>query len=498
MDPLSELLPLGQTDCTLAGKSLFDTPKSSTQAETPSMAAGGQEEPKESVTEICKEHSVFSLTKEMNCSSQQAGGEPGRPERSPNERCLPPGASSRTHSLAETASHQHRIVVNANSDPSHSGKTSSSIKAAALPVYRSHSDASPLAKQAAPPHGPDGAHRGRDRSVREAESRSMLPCKQPMQLQQCNIVTTVCRGANGGEGVAQPLQSRCICCLSPKAAVTVEVEQKGHLPPKCEKVLCYGSYIHHANFEDTFAAYCHPQPIPAHSQLLPRLAGMEPAAPPASTNHLTLPRLISSVSETGLDGKHLLRCCNLNCSLMSSLPPATVLQKHFSEEECCSGASGHVRATTRDAGTMTAHRELRDVGVQTGQSVTPHVFPQIWLSEDNKRGTPCRQTSNAHTDGGKKQSGGPKSPVKEVKWDAEGMTWEVYGASVDPEELGVAIQKHLELQIRETASRAAKLSRQNTNTSRQSGNASCQRKRSRIMGYIRTPSCCARTTTAVD
>ncbi|CAF94536.1 unnamed protein product, partial [Tetraodon nigroviridis] len=41
------------------------------------------------------------------------------------------------------------------------------------------------------------------------------------------------------------------------------------------------------------------------------------------------------------------------------------------------------------------------------------------------------------------------SPVKEVKWDAEGMTWEVYGASVDPEELGLAIQRHLELQIRE-------------------------------------------------
>lgn len=39
--------------------------------------------------------------------------------------------------------------------------------------------------------------------------------------------------------------------------------------------------------------------------------------------------------------------------------------------------------------------------------------------------------------------------VKDVVWDEQGMTWEVYGASLDPESLGIAIQNHLQRQIRE-------------------------------------------------
>ncbi|TWW58753.1 G protein-regulated inducer of neurite outgrowth 3 [Takifugu flavidus] len=48
------------------------------------------------------------------------------------------------------------------------------------------------------------------------------------------------------------------------------------------------------------------------------------------------------------------------------------------------------------------------------------------------------------------QSGkeGGKS-VHDVVWDEQGMTWEVYGASVDPESLGFAIQSHLQCKIKE-------------------------------------------------
>ncbi|XP_039997514.1 G protein-regulated inducer of neurite outgrowth 3 [Xiphias gladius] len=38
---------------------------------------------------------------------------------------------------------------------------------------------------------------------------------------------------------------------------------------------------------------------------------------------------------------------------------------------------------------------------------------------------------------------------QEVAWDEQGMTWEVYGASVDLESLGTAIQSHLESKIRD-------------------------------------------------
>ncbi|KAK9542017.1 hypothetical protein VZT92_002020 [Zoarces viviparus] len=510
--PVSEQLTLGDAaslDSTLSDQYLFDTSK--TQTITPSRLAGGpgntsQEEPKKAVREICKEHLATSTTRETNCSSLRVGGEPGDQERSQSECLVPSRASSHLHGLAEThtSTHHHGTVVNAIDDNPWAGHTEQSMKPASLPVHRSHSDTFPLVQQGVAPQAPVSgtrapAYYGGEKSSQQAKTHSMLACKQPMPLQQCSIITTVCRGAISGEGGAQQPHTRCVCVSSPKAEPKVQsVGEMGPLSPKCNKTLCYGSFNHHVNFEDTFAAYCHPQPIPAPSQLLHRPAGVEPdcdiqdaVAPPSATNHLILPRLISSVSETGLDAKHLLRCCNLNCSWISLLPPGAgpQSQKHFSCEECRISPVSHFRTITREAGTMTAHKELRDVGVQTGHIVTPHVFPQICLVEESR--TSCSQTL-------KKPCGAPKSPVKEVKWDAEGMTWEVYGASVDPEELGVAIQKHLEVQIKETASQAAKLLCQDTNVSQQVGNAGCQSKRSRMMISIRTPACCTRSTTAVD
>ncbi|KAM8887938.1 uncharacterized protein ACB058_020740 [Synchiropus picturatus] len=41
---------------------------------------------------------------------------------------------------------------------------------------------------------------------------------------------------------------------------------------------------------------------------------------------------------------------------------------------------------------------------------------------------------------------GRRSSMKQVQWDEDGMTWDVHGASVDPEVLSTAIRRHLELQ----------------------------------------------------
>lgn len=457
-------------ESTLCGQFLCDPSQSSTQ-----VAGAGPS---------CQQEATIASPpdRNANCSSLRVSREPGEVEHSPSKLCVPFRVSSRPQSLVDTPTLPHHSV-NSTSDPPQAGRTLHTIPAASLPVHRSQSDS-------LPPHAPDSlVYHGGDKSLQDADS-STLACKQPMLLQQCNIVSTTCRGVTS------------VCKSPPRAAVKVEgVEDKAHLLPMCDKALCYSSYLSHANFEDTFAAYCHPQPIPAPSELQPRMAGMEKSCDqratvlPSVMNHLTLPRLISSVSETGLDAKHLPHCCNLNCSWISSLPPGggPQSQKHFSSP------ISQARTTTRDMGTMTGHRDLRDVGVQTVQTVAAHMFPQICLVEESRCEASSSQTSpltNTDSDTGKKPSGAPTSPVKEVKWDAEGMTWEVYGASVDPEELGLAIQRHLELQIKETASRAAKLSRQNTNTSQKSGNTSCRRKTSRMMGSIRT--CCTHTTTAVD
>lgn len=458
--PVSELCSPGgavPSGSVLSGQSLFNVSKNPSEATSPSRRDGDQgvtcpEEPVEVVSVICREHARTPPANETNHSR-----EPGEQKQIPSGHCAPSWASSSLHSLPET--HHHPVT---------------------------QQDVPSLA----PEREPCGPSPHRCKSIQDADSQSMLACKQPLQLQQCNIITTVCKGVNSGEGGVQKPPSKCVCSSSSKPGPMVE----GHPPPECDKTLCCGSYIHHGNFEDTFAAYCHPQPIPAPSQVLPRHIESNcdmQCAPtlPIAMNHLSLPRLISSVSETGLDAKHLLQCCNLNCSWLGMLPGAGPQpQKYFGLEECCRSPVGHAKTTTQDTGTMTASKQFRDVGVQTVETLTPHVFPKVCLAEE----------TNTESEEGKKQGGGPKSPVKEVKWDAEGMTWEVYGASVDPEELGLAIQRHLELQIRETANQVAKLSRQNTNISQKSSNDGRQRKRSRMMGSIPTPVCCARTSTAVD
>ncbi|KAK1905610.1 GRIN2-like protein [Dissostichus eleginoides] len=465
--PVSELKP-GGVAVALSGQPLCDPSRAWAQPAAACRPAAGTACPPPQ--ELHQEHSGsdgFSL---------RVGGQ----EKSQCEHFVPYKAPSPPHSLAEkhTPQHPDKAVVTAAMPPPQAGGTVQGIEPPFL--HRSHPDTTYRPFAPLPPLTDTCglSHHGGGRSQ---ASPSMLACKQPMQLQQCSVITTTCRGGSSGDTLPH---SRCVCFSAPQAtAWMVGVEEK--LPPKCEQPLCCGSYV---TFEDTFAAYCHPQPLPAQPQLLHRMAGGEPHSdiqqagpPPSVTNHLTLPRLVSSVSDTGLDSKHL-RCCSLGLSY--SRLPAPPAPRHFGGEECCS----HVRTTTRDMGTMTTHTQLRDVGVQTAPTATPHVFPEICLAEE------CRTQTNTDSDGGRKGGGTAKSPVKEVKWDAEGMTWEVYGASVDPEELGLAIQKHLELQIKETASHAAKLSRQNTSTSQQEGGG-CQRKRSRMMGSIRAPACC---TTAVD
>ncbi|XP_028424071.1 mucin-5AC [Perca flavescens] len=57
-----------------------------------------------------------------------------------------------------------------------------------------------------------------------------------------------------------------------------------------------------------------------------------------------------------------------------------------------------------------------------------------------------RRRSCLKNQGEEKDTMGRRGSMKQVQWDENGMTWDVHGASVDPEVLSTAIQKHLELQ----------------------------------------------------
>lgn len=291
-----------------------------------------------------------------------------------------------------------------------------------------------------------------------------LVCKEAMQTQPSCSGSTFCRAASG---TIYPNSIQ--VCTSGCAQVSGEFARD--IKP------C--SPYHHGAVEDTFAAYCHPQPIPAPAQLVPRVMNMEGDCKGQKTGAtlLSLPPLVSSISETRLDSKRLVHCCSLDCKWPGALHQVGSQQQSVREAK-----------NTRDAGTMTSCTELRDVAVQVGQNSEKspqHVFPKVCLVDEKENGN-------------EKITEQRKASIKDVKWDSEGMTWEVYGASVDPEELGLAIQKHLELQIKETAGKAARLSKKNTTTS-QLGNEKRESKRRRkVMAVLRPSVCCSRTSTTVD
>ncbi|XP_042557520.1 G protein-regulated inducer of neurite outgrowth 3 [Dipodomys spectabilis] len=88
--------------------------------------------------------------------------------------------------------------------------------------------------------------------------------------------------------------------------------------------------------------------------------------------------------------------------------------------------------------------------------------------------------------------------VKDVVWDEQGMTWEVYGASLDPESLGIAIQNHLQRQIKEHE-KLIKTQSDQTRRSISSDTSSNKKLKGRqhnifqsMLQNFRRPNCCVR------
>ncbi|XP_053167837.1 G protein-regulated inducer of neurite outgrowth 2 isoform X2 [Hemicordylus capensis] len=278
--------------------------------------------------------------------------------------------------------------------------------------------------------------------------------------------------------------------------------------------------------EGTIPAYCHSLPIPS-VQFIPRLVcsasesgkeqvnpGYCPSLP--TTEMATPPKLVSSVSESGLDAKRILRCCSTHGEHMMHAQPYPQPNRTQQEMKTTyvvlnSHQDGVNTVTkTKDTWTMTSMNDIarglqpppecKDAEVQTiptkecksvatSPSVVaeghPHVFPEVNLEPEAE---------------------GEKSPVREVRWDDEGMTWEVYGAAVDPEVLGLAIQKHLEIQIEQFQMEPVVLSRKCTEElpAKEEKEEEEEEKEEKKTSFrtmlhcLRNPSCCARSSTAVE
>ncbi|XP_055969019.1 LOW QUALITY PROTEIN: G protein-regulated inducer of neurite outgrowth 1 [Sorex fumeus] len=98
----------------------------------------------------------------------------------------------------------------------------------------------------------------------------------------------------------------------------------------------------------------------------------------------------------------------------------------------------------RDAGLQVSLGAAETRSVATGPmtpqaaapSAAPPVFPEVRVRPGSALAAAVAPPEAAE-------------PVRDVSWDEKGMTWEVYGAAMEVEVLGMAIQKHLERQIEE-------------------------------------------------
>lgn len=88
--------------------------------------------------------------------------------------------------------------------------------------------------------------------------------------------------------------------------------------------------------------------------------------------------------------------------------------------------------------------------LQLGQNQDRNVSAEsIWEDEEEEEKGHGKVARKQNVEEEDKDEREEAVKPQEVAWDKQGMTWEVYGASVDLECLGTAIQSHLESKIRE-------------------------------------------------
>ncbi|XP_041634986.1 G protein-regulated inducer of neurite outgrowth 3 [Cheilinus undulatus] len=119
----------------------------------------------------------------------------------------------------------------------------------------------------------------------------------------------------------------------------------------------------------------------------------------------------------------------------------------------------------------------------------------IWEDEEDEATNGVDTASreqNQKTPEEKEDMGKPQ----EVTWDKEGMTWEVYGASMDLESLGTAIQSHLESKVREQQKHISTLRKSICSTNSLKGYRMRKRQKKKKRGGIL--GCCRKTPAVAD
>ncbi|NXW65908.1 GRIN1 protein, partial [Eurystomus gularis] len=181
------------------------------------------------------------------------------------------------------------------------------------------------------------------------------------------------------------------------------------------------------------------------------------------------------------------RASLVSVALSPMSPPGGAAAFTFPKRESGSAAPLRPEPSKKDA-EMQVSMPVETRSVATGPMTPVAKSPQTSYPEVHVKGTVAEEAPE---------------PIREVSWDEKGMTWEVYGASMEVEVLGMAIQKHLEKQIEEHG-RQVVMPSQSTRTGSVKGaprKGEAKRQPSifrALLQNVRRPRCCSRTGPAME
>ncbi|NWV13364.1 GRIN1 protein, partial [Ptilonorhynchus violaceus] len=184
------------------------------------------------------------------------------------------------------------------------------------------------------------------------------------------------------------------------------------------------------------------------------------------------------------------RASLVSVALSPMSPPCGAAAFTFPKREMGS-AVPHLEPSKKDA-EMQVSMPVETRSVATGPMTPVAKSPQTSYPEVQVKGTVPEVVEEEAPE-----------PIREVSWDEKGMTWEVYGASMEVEVLGMAIQKHLEKQIEEHE-RQVVVTPQSTRTgSVKGGPRKGEAKRQpsvfrALLQNVRRPRCCSRAGPAME
>ncbi|NXT59268.1 GRIN1 protein, partial [Pluvianellus socialis] len=183
------------------------------------------------------------------------------------------------------------------------------------------------------------------------------------------------------------------------------------------------------------------------------------------------------------------RASLVSVALSPMSPPGGAAAFTFPKREPGSAAPPRPEPSKKDA-EMQVSMPVETRSVATGPMTPVAKSPQASYPEVHVKGTVVEEEE-------------APEPIREVSWDEKGMTWEVYGASMEVEVLGMAIQKHLEKQIEEHG-RQVVMTPQSTRTGSVKGaprKGEAKRQPSifrALLQNVRRPRCCSRAGPAME